>query len=220
MKDALIKLGCNPSKIVYTPCAPNDLFFNLQPSYSKNQFISIGRFVDKKAPYFSILAFQIVLKKYPKYILKMAGDGPLLNTCKNLVGHLGIQNNVIFIGVISPEELKNEFILSKGFIQHSITADNGDKEGTPVAVMEASAAGIPVISTYHAGIPDVIIHDQTGLLSEEKNIEDMAQNIIKIIENPDLAVAMGNRGRHRIKDNFNMRIHIRTIQKALEPEVS
>jgi len=216
MKNTLVGLGCSAEKIVYTPCGPNDMFFTLQPDFTKDQFVSIGRFVDKKAPYFSILAFHIVLKKYPKYVLKMGGDGPLLNTCKNLVKHLGIQNNVKFLGVISPEELKNELIISKGFIQHSITAENGDQEGTPVAVMEANAAGIPVISTYHAGIPDVIIHDQTGLLSEEKDVEDMAQNIIKIIENKDLAIQMGKRGRQRIEENFNMRIHISKIQATLD----
>lgn len=215
MKNALIKLGCDPAKIVYTPCAPNDLFFDLQPSYAKNQFISIGRFVDKKAPYFNILAFQIVLKKYPKYILKMGGDGPLLNTCKNLVDHLGLQNNIIFLGVISLLELKKELIVSKGFIQHSITADNGDKEGTPVAVMEASAAGIPVVSTNHAGIPDVIIHEKTGLLCQEKDVQKMAENIIKLIENKELAMRLGNNGKTRIKNKFNMSLHISKIQKAL-----
>jgi len=220
MKNALIDLGCDPSKIVHTPCAPNDTFFDVRPTFSQKQFISIGRFVDKKAPYLTILAFQIVLNKYPEYILKMGGDGPLLNTCKNLVEYMGVQKNVIFLGVISPKEFKKELSTSTGFIQHSITADDGNKEGTPVGVLEASAAGIPVISTYHAGIPDVILHDKTGLLSNEKDVKNMANNIIKIIENKDLAIKMGSKGKKYVKDNFNMSNHIRIIQKALEPKIS
>lgn len=220
MKNDLIALGCDPSKLIYTPCAPDDTFFDIQPTFSQKQFISIGRFVDKKAPYLSILAFQIVLNKYPAYILKMGGDGPLLNTCKNLVEYMGIQKSVFFLGIISPKEFKKELSTSIGFIQHSITADNGNKEGTPVGVLEASAAGIPVISTYHAGIKDVVIDNQTGLLSHEKDVQNMAHNIIKIIENRELALKMGLRGRTFVKDNYNMNKHIRIIQKALEPEVS
>jgi glycosyltransferase involved in cell wall biosynthesis len=215
MKQKIENMGCTKNKIVLATYGPNDLFFNIKPTFSKKQFISIGRFVEKKAPNLLILAFSKVVAKYPSYVLKMAGDGVLLNDCKNLVTNLGIGNNVQFLGVVTPELYRNELQNSLAFVQHSITADNGDMEGTPLAVLEASAAGVPVVSTYHAGIPDVIIHEQTGLLCEEKDVQKMAENLIELIENKELATRLGANGKARIKNEFNMSLHISKIQKTL-----
>ncbi len=82
MKQMLIDLGCPAEKIVYTPCGPRPEFEIVKPTFETKQFIAIGRFVDKKAPYFTLLAFQKVLEKHPDASLKMAGDGPLLNMCQ------------------------------------------------------------------------------------------------------------------------------------------
>jgi len=215
MKQKIENMGCTKNKIVLSTYGPNDLFFNIKPTFSKKQFISIGRFVEKKAPNLLILAISKVVAKYPSYVLKMAGDGVLLNDCKNLVTNLGIGNNVQFMGVVTPELYRNELQNSLAFVQHSITADNGDMEGTPLAVLEASAAGVPVVSTYHAGIPDVIIHEQTGLLCEEKDVQKMAENLIELIENKELATRLGANGKARIKNEFNMSLHISKIQKTL-----
>ena len=215
MKQKIEDMGCTKNKIVLATYGPNDLFFNIKPTFSKKQFISIGRFVEKKAPNLLILAFSKVVARYPSYVLKMAGDGVLLNACENLVTQLGIGNNVQFLGVVTPELYRNELQNSLAFVQHSITADNGDMEGTPLAVLEASAAGVPVVSTYHAGIPDVIIHEQTGLLCEEKDVQKMAENLIELIENKELATRLGANGKARIKNEFNMSLHISKIQKTL-----
>lgn len=76
----------------------------------------------------------------------MAGDGYLHNTVKNLARFLGIERQVFFPGVIPPESFADYLKESLAFFQHSITAKNGDMEGTPVAILEAGAAGLPVIS--------------------------------------------------------------------------
>lgn len=215
MKQMLIEIGCPNNKIVYTPCAPNDGFFKVETTFQKNQFISIGRFVDKKAPYLTILSFKKVIEKHPKTKLLMAGDGVLLNTCKNLVRQYSLEDNIEFLGVISSKEYQKLLAESLAFVQHSIMAKNGDMEGTPVSVLEASAAGLPVISTNHAGIPDVIINNKTGLLCEEHDVNAMSDNMFKLIENPKLAKEMGATGKKHIQQNFCMENHIRLIQEAL-----
>jgi len=215
MKNKILELGCPPSKIILNTYGPNNIFLELEPKFTKQQFIAIGRFVNKKAPYYTIFAFEKVIQKYQNCKLILAGEGELLNTCKNLVKMLNFEKNIIFAGVITPLEFKNYLLESIAFVQHSIIADNGDSEGTPVAVLEASAAGLPVISTNHAGIPDVIIHGETGLLVEEHDVDGMAENMLKLLDNIELAKKLGVAGKQRIKDHFTMEKHISVIQNLI-----
>ena len=188
MSKKLVEMGCNPAKIATQPCAPNDSFFTIVPDFSKPRFIGIGRFTDKKAPYYTILAFSKVLKHFPEARLTIGGNGELFNTCINLVKYLQIGHAVNLPGVIQPEEFRKYLQESVAFVQHSIIAQNGDSEGTPVAVLEACAAGLPVIATKHAGIPDVIVNGKTGLLVDEHDVDGMARAMMKVLENSALAM--------------------------------
>jgi glycosyltransferase involved in cell wall biosynthesis len=220
MKIKLLELGCSESKLVYNPYGPDDAFFDICPSFQSEQFIGIGRFVDKKAPYYTILAFQKILQNHPYARLIIGGDGPLLNTCKNLCKHLKIASNVNFPGVISPAQYRKHLGESLAFVQHSITAENGDMEGTPVGVIEASSAGLPVISTFHAGIPDVIIHNSTGLLCEEHDVDGMAENMLQLLENKGLARSLGENGKKNIRNNFSMEKHLSTLKELINQSVT
>lgn len=216
MESKLIDLGCNPTKIVYNPCAPHDDFLSIEPKFSKKQFVSVGRFTNKKAPYYTILAFKKVIEKHPDTKLIMAGSGVLFNTCKNLVSFYGLENSIEFVGVINKEKYMSLLEESLAFIQHSVTANDGDMEGTPVAVLEASAAGLPVVSTVHAGIPDVIDDGKTGLLSIEHDVDAMSENMLKIINNFDLAKELGKSGKTKIKKQFSLAKHLSMLQETIE----
>ena len=216
MYQDFVKLGCPVQKLIYNVYGPDDEFFNVQPSYSKQQFISIGRFVDKKAPYYLILSFLKVIKKFPEAKLIMAGDGDLLDICKNLVRYFKQDANISFIGVISPEEYRKYLNESLAFVQHSVMAENGNSEGTPVAILEASAAGLPVISTSHAGIPDVIINGETGLLVEEHDVDGMADKMIQLLTNNKLAKNLGKNGKEYIKKNITIDRHINVLNELIQ----
>lgn len=99
----LLSWGCPENKLIYNPYGPDKSFLEVEASFSKPQFISLGRFVDKKAPYYIVLAFKKVLKQYPEATLIMGGEGELWNACKNLVKYYGIEGSVSFPGIISPE---------------------------------------------------------------------------------------------------------------------
>jgi len=216
MKKQLISLGCDEGKIVYSPCAPNDMFFEINPTFEEpRSFIALGRFVNKKSPDSTILAFRKVVEKYPDARLYLGGNGFLEDVSKRLVNYFGLNSNIIFIGVKDQDSYKEYFKKVAGFIQHSITAQDGDKEGTPVAVLEASLAGLPVVSTIHAGIPEVVINGKTGLLVEENDIDGMAEAIIELIESPEKAKVMGKNGKDFIKNNFSMRSHLEVLEKTL-----
>lgn len=208
MKSDLEEMGCPKSKLVLNTYGPNPEFFELNPEYLRPQFIAIGRFVEKKAPHLTILAFQKVVSKFPDARLKMIGDGPLWQVCKDLVNHFDLSNNVELAGVQSPAQIQKEMEQSLAFVQHSVTASNGDSEGTPVAVLEAQASALSVISTLHAGIPDVVIDGETGLLCQELDVDSMAENMMKVWNDKLLACRLGKAGRERVKEYFTMERHL------------
>ncbi|MCC1484912.1 glycosyltransferase [Winogradskyella immobilis] len=216
MKQMLLELGCPSEKLIYNVYGPQPEFEKVQVNFSKKQFIGIGRFTDKKAPYYTIMAFKDVVSKHPDATLLLAGDGILLNMCQNLVKHYGLEKQVQFLGVITPERYREILSESLAFIQHSITAANGDMEGTPVAVLEASISGLPVIATKHAGIPDVIVHGETGLLCEEHDVGMMSMNMLKLLDSADYAKQLGTAGKAHILASYNMKRHIQVLQDILE----
>ena len=219
MERQLLEMGCSPDKLVYNANAAQKEFQELTPSFTKEQFVFVGRFAGKKAPYYPILAFKELLKKFPNAKLIMCGDGKLLEVCKNLVRHYNLEENIIFLGVITSKQLLQLFSESLGYVQHSITASNGDMEGMPISVLEASAAGLPVVSTYHAGISDVVEHGVTGLLCEEHEVMHMSQNLIKLLEDVEYSKKLGQAGKERVKSNFSLERHIDGIQYLLEEAV-
>lgn len=216
MENDLLNLGCPKDKLIYNVYGPNPSFYNVTPLFDNKQFIGIGRFVDKKAPYYTILAFKKVLQSHPDAKLVLGGTGSLLEVCINLAKFLNIESNVTFPGIVSQEEFKKYLENSLAFVQHSITALSGDKEGTPVAILEASAAGIPVVSTYHAGIPDVIINDETGFLVNEHDVDSMADKMILCIEKRELIGVIGQKSKDRIISEFSLKRHLEVLDDLIE----
>ncbi len=101
-------------------------------------------------------------------------------------------------------------------MQHSVTAPNGDAEGTPVVIIEASAAGLPIISTQHGGIVDTVMNEKTGFLVQEYNITAMSEKMMYLYENPEIAEKIGKDGKKFISENFSIQHHIRKVSDAIE----
>lgn len=220
MKESLINIGCPANKILVNPCGPQTISLNKASNYKTKSFISVGRFVDKKAPYYSILAFKIANKEHPGSTLTMIGDGPLLNACKNLSRYLNIGDKVIFTGSLGHEEVFDQMSKSFAFVQHSIVAENGDSEGTPVAILEAQAIGLPVISTRHAGIPEVVIDGKTGLLCAEHDIEAMSRNMVDLLNDPQYASQLGKNGKDHVRENFSLEKHLEILKETIITSVN
>jgi glycosyltransferase involved in cell wall biosynthesis len=209
-------LGVPEEKIAYTPCGPNAAFLEIQPDYNARTIISIGRFTPKKSHDITIKAFAIAAAKYPDLRLRIGGDGPMLEGCKELARALNIADKVEFAGPISHETVQNWFSNALAFALHSVIAPDGDREGTPVVILEASAAGLPVISTRHAGIPDIIVEGETGILVDEHDLDGFAAAMIQIAGDNSLASRLGTAGRQRILSNFTMKHHLGVIDQLIK----
>jgi len=220
MQQQLIKLGAPKEKVYYNPYGVDiNLFKATQPDQNSPIFLAVGRFVDKKAPFLTLLAFKSVAEKIPQARLKMIGEGQLLETCKRLVQSLSLSEQVEFLGACSHQQVAEAMQTARAFVQHSVQTSYGDSEGTPNGVLEAGASALPVIATRHAGIKDVVIENQTGLLVNEGDIVEMGKHMLNLAEKPKLAVQLGEAARVRIEEQFSMDQSLKQLWNIIEKQI-
>ena len=217
MCDQLIDLGATQEKVEFNPYGVDvDSISKAVPENAPPVFLAVGRFVAKKAPDVTIDAFARISARFPDARLEIIGDGPLRESCREQARHLGVEESVTFHGPLSHPEVGKAMTRVRCFVQHSVTAESGDMEGTPLAVLEAMAAGLPVVATRHGGIVDVVSNEETGLLVDEMDVEGMADAMARLINSPTTAARMGNAGRAFVLDNHSMETRIGVLAKILQ----
>ena len=213
----LIALGVSKEKIQHIPYLVDPSKFDLaKPQDAPSVLLAVGRFVEKKAPHLTLLAFAEVLKEVPEARLEMAGDGPLLGPCQWLARSLGITEMVTFHGVKDHAWVANRMQGVRAFVQHSVTATNGDSEGTPVAVLESQCSGLPVIATRHAGIADVVVEGKTGFLCNEGDTVRMTRDMATVLKMESDALArMAAAARARIESLYSQTMTMGRLVKVI-----
>ena len=217
MQSKLIELGAPAEKVHYNPYGVDlEQFSGADPAAAPPLFLAVGRFTEKKAPQITVSAFASVLRSCPEARLRMIGDGPLLEECQKLATELKLNGAVEFLGAQEHSVIKHEMQQARCLVQHSVVSPSGDSEGTPVTILEAGATGLPVVSTRHAGIPDVVSEGETGFLVDEHDEESMAQHMIRLAQDADLAGAMGRAARAHIQKNFSKEQRIGSLWSIIE----
>jgi glycosyltransferase involved in cell wall biosynthesis len=216
MTQRLLRLGAPGSKIVYNCYGIDTTLFRIsEKKLEPPAFVAVGRFVEKKAPHLSIMAFAMAREQQPSIRLIMIGGGPLLEPCRQLARALGLEESIEFAGVKTPAEVSAVMSGARAFIQHSVIAADGNAEGTPLSILEAGACGVPVISTRHEGIRDVVVENETGLLVDEFDIKGMAGAIARLAAHPEQACRMGRSARTHIQDHYTLDKHIATLTQVI-----
>lgn len=221
MRQQIISLGCAESKVHYiSSWANTDLFTYSDHSNNEPIFLSVGRLCDTKNPHLTILAFSKVLQQLPNAKLILAGgDENLLNACVNLCKALRIEDKVEFKGIVPQQQVLELMKQAYVFVQHSATTILNEKEGTPYAILEACAAGLPVIATRHAGITDVVIENETGLLCNEYDIDTMAENMLKLVRDKALARSIGAKASKHVSEHYTMVQQLHAIRKIIKSTI-
>lgn len=186
-------------------------------------FLAVMRLVAKKGPVYLLQAFARALEKVPEIRLDIIGDGflatntgPLRREVDEYILKSGLANKVIMHGARPFAYVQEIMARSSVFVQHSITdPETGDAEGLPVVIVEALAAGLPVISTRHEGIPEAVEDGVCGLLVDERDVEAMAECMVQLALNPDMREAMGRIGRRKVERQFNPDESIRRLRKII-----
>jgi colanic acid/amylovoran biosynthesis glycosyltransferase len=217
MKNDLILLGCPENKIlVHYHGIPTSLFAAKHVYHDDEviRYLIICRLVPKKGHYFLIKSFAKAYYINPKIRLTIVGSGILEKGIKTLVTSFHMNDVIKMIPSIKYASNEHLSLLASHdvFIHPSITAKSGDKEGIPGAIVEAMAAGLPVISTYHAGIPYVITDNVTGMLSKENDIDSLCTKILIMASDVNIRKRIGEAGQEYAIDNLDML----TKEKELE----
>lgn len=220
MSAKLISLGARPERVHLNHYGVDvDKFCPSPVSSSKPVFLAVGRLVEKKSPHLTLLAFSKVISAHPDARLRIVGDGPLRQVCDDLVHAMKLQRFVTLCGASSHEQVAKEMQAARAFVQHSVEALDGDSEGLPNSILEASASGLPVIATKHAGIPESVVHSKTGFLVEERDVDGMADAMIELANNPSKAALMGSAGRDYMCESFQQRDSISRLRNILAKSI-
>jgi glycosyltransferase involved in cell wall biosynthesis len=204
MVEQLIALGAPRDRVHYISYhVDGNRFAGGSAGTAPPHFVGVGRFVETKAPYLTLAAFAQMHRRVPDARLTIIGDGPLRAVCLHLAEYFGVADAVSFPGSLSHEAVAEAMSTARAFVQHSVCCLDNTREGTPNAVLEAQASGLPVVATRHAGIKDVVAEGETGFLVDERDVGGMADAMLRLAQDPALAARLGAAGRQRVLDLFS-----------------
>jgi colanic acid/amylovoran biosynthesis glycosyltransferase len=219
LKKQLVDLGCPSEKIIVQklgvdidnyPKVNRDLL-----NYNKRVILQVSTFREKKGIEYSLRTIAEVSKVFPNVLYKLIGKGDNSeadDNIKGLIKSLNVEKNVELLGITTHKQMLQIMCESEIFLHPSVTASDGDNEGgAPVSVIEASAVGLPVVSTFHADIPEVVIDGKTGFLVKEKDVDGLAEKIILLLNNLELSKRFSFEGPKHILENYNLKIQIEKL---------
>lgn len=201
MKRDFISLGCPAEKVIVHYYGTDTTRFRFPDRvYTEKDIVNIltvGTVEEKKAQHLIVKALKILVDKgINNFHYHIVGRGPYTDIVKNEIALLGIGNYVTMHGFVPYKDTRlNELYEAADiFIHPSITLDDNDKEGIPGTIIEAMANGLPVVTTYHAGIPYIIEHNVDGILLKERDITGMANSLEQLIMDRSKREQLGKAG--------------------------
>lgn len=204
LKDRMIERGFDEAKIIQHYIGVDVDFF--QPIWKKSaskKILFVGRLVEKKGLEYLLKSLVLVKRKISDVSLEIIGDGHLKSKLVRLAEELKLP--CVFHGAKNSEFVKERLAQSRTLCVPSIIAANGDAESFGIVFAEAQAMGVPVVSFGSGGIPEVVIHNETGLLAEEKNIEELANHLETVLMDDVLANRFSKNGIENIHERFNLK---------------
>lgn len=208
MKKRLIRLGCPAKKITLIRSGIDLRKFPMQPILPVNdgeyRLLSVGRLTEKKGMDTLVRAFARVRKEYPRAKLIIIGDGEWKPKLRRLIKKHKLGKRVVLKGAQPHREVQRQLGKCHVFVLACKTARSGDKEGIPNVLMEAMATGRPVISTYHSGIPELVVHKETGYLVPERSPTQLGKMINHVLDSQDEWNQMAARAREKVERNHNI----------------
>lgn len=207
-KKRLVAIGCNESKITVYRMGIHLAKFHFDRKKlldgEQVKILSVGRLAEKKGHIFLLKAIKELVRDHKNVCCTIAGTGPLESELRSFVKRNQLSDVVQFTGSVTHEQVIELYSQSHLFTLPCVTARNGDQEGIPNVLKEAQAAGMPVISTHHSGIDEVVIDGKSGFLVPEKDVDAIVEKLNYLIEHPGLWPEMGRIGRKLVEERYDI----------------
>lgn len=218
MRETLVEdCGFPPNDVVSIPTGVDDEFFAVKRDPSaKLKYVSddaspiitnVGILRGVKGHEVTLRAVPRVIEAFPNAVFLLVGDGPKLKGLQGISRSLGIDGSVVFTGYLgTAAEIAGVYSFS------DVSVLSSHSEGVPQSVMQAMAAGVPVVATRVGGVPEVVRHEQTGLLINPSDHDALAEGVIRVLRDKALAADMSERAKQFIYENHSATVMLDKIE--------
>lgn len=191
-----------PVSVVHAGIRPDE--FDPQPERrADSRVLTVARLVEKKGLPDALRAIVRVRDAVPNVEYHVIGDGPLRSELEALIAEYRLGGTVELLGPVSDERLRREYAEASCFLLPSVISESGDRDGIPVVLMEAMATGTPPVTTAVSGIPELVDHDENGLLVSPGEPRDLAGAVVRLLGDSDLIRRLGRAGRETVVAEFD-----------------
>ncbi|MCC6579549.1 MAG: glycosyltransferase [Phycisphaeraceae bacterium] len=208
MRGQLIALGCPAEKVMVHHLGADAKRFAYRPRQrlagEPTRIISVARLAEKKGLEYGIRAVAQVVREQREVRYTIIGDGPMRPELEKLIRELGVSEQVTLAGWKRQDEVAAMLDTSHVLLAPSVTAVGGDQEGTPTVIAEAMLMGLPVLSTLHSGIPEMVRDGVSGWLTPERDVDRLADRLRWLTDHPDQWTPMGQAGRRDALEQFDI----------------
>ncbi|ENK7888745.1 colanic acid biosynthesis glycosyltransferase WcaL [Escherichia coli] len=216
----LQKMGCPREKIAVSRMGVDMTRFSPRPVKAPAtplEIISVARLTEKKGLHVAIEACRQLKEQGVAFRYRILGIGPWERRLSTLIEQYQLEDVVEMPGFKPSHEVKAMLDDADVFLLPSVTGADGDMEGIPVALMEAMAVGIPVVSTLHSGIPELVEADKSGWLVPENDARALAQRLAAFsqLDTDELAPVV-KRAREKVEHDFNQQVINRELASLLQ----
>ena len=207
-RQKVIQLGCSPESIVVHGSGIDCSSFSFKPRFlpadGSIRIATTGRLVEKKGIEYVIRAIAQVARQHRNIEYHIIGDGPLKESFQTLIRELEIQPVVILHGWKDQREIIEILDRCHLFVAPSVTAADGNQDAPVNTLKEAMAMGLPVVSTYHGGIPELVEDGVSGFLVPEQDAGAIAEKLTYLIKHPEIWTPFGRAGRTKVEEKYEI----------------
>lgn len=223
-KRLLVALGMTEDKITVVPCGTDPEKFQavrnreeIAQKYGlkgKKILLTVARLESHKGIDTIIGLMPELIKKIPNLVYVAVGTGRQEATLKDMARHLNLNGRVLFTGLVSQEELLGLYGVCDVFVMVSRELPSAS-EGFGIVFLEANACGKPVIGGKAGGVPDAVVHGETGLLVDPNDPQEVAEAVVRLLMDDSFAERLGARGRQRVVKELNWKVSAQRVKDAI-----
>lgn len=214
-RETVAAAGIDEKKISVIPCGVRTEDFIARPNRTGHKVIAVGRLTPKKAPLATLKAFSEARKSVPDLTLDVIGGGPLMAECVDFIAREKLEDCIRLHGACDHDTVRKMLSAADIFVQHSVTAPNGDTESQGISLVEAMASSLPTVVTDHNGFAETVIEGETGFLVAEGDIAAMSDCIVQLAEDETLRLQMAEAAQYRARSLYDESVTLRDMRAYL-----